>query len=54
MEIMKQITDTITAMGATPTIKIKSNKMIEIKINAPTVERNADDEKAEKTDSKKA
>ena len=42
-----EITKILSAMGANPTIKIKSNNMVEIKINAPTVERSGNNEKAE-------
>ena len=47
MEAVNEITKILSAMGANPTIKIKSNKMVEIKVNAPTVERTEDNEKAE-------
>lgn len=50
MNAGNEITKILSAMGANPIIKIKSNKMVEIKINAPTVE---GDEKDEKTEDEK-
>ena len=47
MKAVNEITSILSAMGATPTIKIKSNNMIEIKVNAPTVARSENNEKAE-------
>lgn len=53
MNAGNEISKLLSAMGANPIIKIKSNKMVEIKINAPTVERDENDENDEKAENAK-